>query len=549
VSHPPTGQASRCQARPSRGASQLRAASLQAPLPVAGASAFPYSSRMRIDSGAPSLDATDGRVAMVRMTGELTTKSRRTRSRFQRVLARNIRAALATSAPGCELREGWSRLFVRVPEGGSVAPLSRVFGISSYSILDGACEADLDCIVDCGRSLYAEVVRGRTYGIRVRRTGHHRFRSRDVAVRLGAALNEEAAVDLDDPEVGIQVEVRGERAYLFSSRARGAGGLPLGVEGRAVALISGGFDSAAAAWMMLRRGVELDYVFCNLGGVAYRRMTLEVAVVLADRWSHGTRPRAHVVEFGPVVEELRDRVPGPLLQVALKRQMYRTANLVAEKVGAQAVVTGESVGQVSSQTLANLRAIDGASALPVLRPLVGMEKNDIVALTRRIGTAALSARVREYCSIGDGRTATAVRPEAVADAEAGLDPDLLPRLAASAEIVDLRAVDLAELAESSMFVDEVEEEALRVDMRPEETRRARPWPRAVTRSYDELATGFKDLDRGRPIVLVCAEGLLSAQIAERMQEAGLEAYSLRGGDRGLRRLLAESVATCAGEDG
>lgn len=502
---------------------------------------------MRFETGFP-LPAPEGtRVALLRMTGELTTKSRRTRARFQRVLARNLREALSGSAPGSDLREGWSRLFVTAPEAGSLDPLARVFGISSFSVLDGVCPAELERIVATGTDLYADAVRGRTFGIRVRRSGHQRFRSRDVAVRLGAALNREATVDLDDPEVAIHVEVRGERAYLFSSRSRGAGGLPLGVEGRAVALLSGGFDSAAAAWMLLRRGVALDYVFCNLGGAAYRRMVVEVAKVLADRWSYGTRPRMHVVEFGPVVEELRARVPPALLQVLLKRQMYRAADAVAARSGAEAIVTGESVGQVSSQTLANLRVIDGASALPVLRPLVGMEKNDIVALTRRIGTAGLSARIREYCSIGDGPTATAARPEAVAAAEEELDPELLERLVSAADVVDLRAVDAGELAVSALFVDEVDESALRVDMRPAEARRAAPWPEAEARSHEELASDFSDLDRGRPVVLVCAEGLLSAQIAERMQEAGVEAYSLRGGDRRLRRLLGREVGVGAEE--
>ncbi len=504
---------------------------------------------MRRETGLP-LSAPDGsRVAMIRMTGELTTKSRRTRSRFQRVLARNLREALAGSAPGAELREGWSRLFATVPEDGSLDPVSRVFGVSSFSVLDGVCPAELEEIVACGAGLYGEAVRDRTYGIRVRRSGRHEFRSRDVAVRLGAALNREAEVDLDDPDVWIQVEVRGERALLFSSRSRGAGGLPLGVEGRAVALLSGGFDSAAAAWMLLRRGVALDYVFCNLGGAAYRRMVVEVAKVLADRWSYGTRPRLHVVDFGPVVQELRARAPRALLQVLLKRQMYRAANGVAERAGADAIVTGESVGQVSSQTLANLRVIDGASVLPVLRPLVGMEKNDIVALTRRIGTAALSARIREYCSIGDGPTATAARSDAVSAAEAGLDPDLPRSLVAAAEAVDLRSVDAGDLAASALFVDDVEESALRVDMRPEATRRSAPWPEAEPRSYDDLSSDFSDLDRGKPVVLVCAEGLLSAQIAERMQEAGMEAYSLRGGDRRLRRLLERDVGVGAGEEG
>ncbi|MCL7985741.1 MAG: tRNA 4-thiouridine(8) synthase ThiI, partial [marine benthic group bacterium] len=335
---------------------------------------------------------------MIRLTGELTTKARRTRARFQRRLAKNIRSAFASAGQECELRESWSRLMLRLEEGGSFEPLGRVFGISSYSVLDGTCDAELDVIVATGEDLYRSAVRGRSFAIRSRRSGSHGFRSIDVAVRLGSALNEVATVDLDDPDVEVHVEVRGRTAYFFSSRSRGAGGLPLGMEGRAISLLSGGFDSAVSSWMMLRRGVALDYLFCNLGGEAHRRMVLEVAKLLADRWSYGTRPRVHVIDFEPVVDELRREVRPALLQVALKRQMYRAADRLAGLRKADAIVTGEAVGQVSSQTLANLRTIDQVSRRPVLRPLVGMDKEEIIAMSRSIGTYTLSARVREHCA-------------------------------------------------------------------------------------------------------------------------------------------------------
>jgi thiamine biosynthesis protein ThiI len=321
------------------------------------------------------------RIALIRMTGELTTKSRRTRVRFQRRLAGNIKAAFAAAGQRCELRESWSRLLLRVEGGGTFEPLSRVFGISSYSVIDGVCEADLGRIVRLGEQLYSDQVRGRTFAIRARRSGEHSFRSQDVAVELGSALNEAATVDLDRPDVEIHVEVRSRRAYFFSARFPGAGGLPLGMEGRAISLLSGGFDSAVASWMMLRRGVALDYVFCNLGGEAHRRMVLEVAKLLADRWSYGTNPIVHVVDFEPVVDELKREVRPALLQVALKRRMYRVANRIAGARKADAIVTGEAVGQVSSQTLANLRAIDAVSRRPVLRPLVGMDKEDCLLYT------------------------------------------------------------------------------------------------------------------------------------------------------------------------
>ena len=476
-------------------------------------------------------------VALVRLTGELTIKARRTRARFQRRLARNIQASFAASGQKCELRESWSRLLVCLEPGGSFDPLERVFGISSFSVLDGACGARMDEIVEMGAALYGERVRGRRFAVRSRRSGSHPFNSMDVAIQLGAALNEGATVDLSNPEIEVFVEVRGDHTYFFSSKSKGAGGLPLRVEGKAVSLLSGGFDSPVASWMMLRRGVALDYVFCNLGGEAYRRMVLEIAKLLTERWSHGTSPVVHVVDFVPVVEELKREVRPALLQVALKRQMYRVANRIAGRVRADAIVTGEAVGQVSSQTLANLRAIDAVSRRPVLRPLVGMDKEDIIEMSRKVGTYALSARVQEHCAITDDRPATAARSRVLDAAEVGLDPGLLRVLIDEAERVDVRALDLVELAGRALFVDRDPPGSIRVDMRPADARDAVPWPGAVVRSYDDLARGFKEFDPARPVVLVCAQGLLSAQIAERMQKAGLEAHSLRGGERGLRRVV------------
>ncbi len=241
---------------------------------------------------------------MLRLTGEITTKGRRTRSRFQKQLADNVRDSLESSGASCRIRSDWSRLYVRadVPV---EDPLSRVFGISSFSVVEAECRADLDEIVKVGRATFIDRVRGKRFAVRARRAGRHSFNSQDVKRELGSALLEGASVDLTDPEVEVCVEVRDDVALFYSGRTAGSGGLPLGVEGRAVCLLSGGFDSAVAAWMMLRRGVALDYVFCNLGGDAYQRMVLEVASVLADRWSYGTRPTLLSLDFDPVVAELR----------------------------------------------------------------------------------------------------------------------------------------------------------------------------------------------------------------------------------------------------
>lgn len=475
---------------------------------------------------------------MLRLTGEISTKGRRTRSRFQKKLVENTRDALESTGAACRLRAEWSRFYLRSdrpPES-----LARVFGISSFSTLEAECAADLSEIVEVGQRTFGARVKGKAFAVRARRSGTHPFNSQDVMQRLGAALGEGARVDLSHPDVEVHVEIRDERAVFYASKERGAGGLPLGVEGRAVCLLSGGFDSAVAAWMMLRRGVALDYVFCNLGGEAYQRMVLEVAAILADSWSYGTRPTLLSLDFDPVVTELRRTFRPAFQQIALKREMYRAAERVAEKLGADAIITGEAVGQVSSQTLANLRAIDDASSIPVLRPLVGMDKEEIITRSRQIGTYEISSKVREYCSISTGRPATAASPGAVLHEEKGLDATVLERSLASAVLFDLRALDMAKVAGESVFVDAVPVGASVLDTRASESFRNWHWKGAEHREYADLLVDFRKLSREFTYVLYCEFGLKSARLAELMQKAGYEAYSFLGGVKGLRSLASLS---------
>ena len=411
---------------------------------------------------------------------------------------------------------------------------SRVFGISSFSRVDAQIDADLDEIVRVGHDLYRDAVRGRRYAVAARRTGRHPFSSRDVCVELGAALNPYGTVDLTTPEVTVSVEVRDQRAVLFSDRTEGPGGLPLGVQGRAVCLISGGFDSAVAAWLLLKRGVALDYVFCNLAGPAFERSVIEVARVLADRWSYGDRPRMHIVDFGEAVEELQNRVTPRYWQVVLKRLMYRAAEEVAAEIGADAVVTGESLGQVSSQTLRNLRAIESVADRPVLRPLVGFDKEEIIRIARRIGTAALSARVREYCAILEGKPVTAAKVVAVDREEAPLDPAVVRRAVEGRRVLNLRGLADDDLRRDYLWIDVLPDGARLIDCRPPQQDDGWRHPRARRVLPRDFADFAAKLDRDARYVLFCDNGVQSGQFANVLQAVGYEAYALKEGTKAVR---------------
>ena len=473
--------------------------------------------------------------SLVRLSGEITIKSRRTRARFQKRLVRNLQEAFDSDDVEATTEDTWSRFYVSAPDERVFGPLSRVFGVSSFSPLLAECEAELDRIVSVGTELYGERVKGRRFAVRARRHGSHDFNSADVMRDLGTALNPGATVDLGHPDVVARVEVRGERAFFYGERRPGQGGLPLGVQGKALALISGGFDSAVAAWMILRRGVALDYLFCNLGGAAYKRMVVEVTKLLADRWSYGTYPRLHVVDFTDVVEEMRQHAKPAYLQVVLKRMMYRAGSEIARRTGAQALVTGESVGQVSSQTLKNLRAIDDAADYPVFRPLLGFHKEEIVDRTREIGTYQLCARVREYCSVVPHKPVTASSPEDARLQEEAVGREALDKALGKTEVLNLRTMDLQDIVGANLFVSAIGEDVEIIDTRGPTAFQAWHWPDATRRDLVDLERGFRALDKQRTYVLVCAEGIRTAFLAEQMQEAGYEAYSFMGGEPALRR--------------
>jgi len=479
------------------------------------------------------MNASDSLI-LIRLAAELTIKSRRTRSSFMRQLRTNLRDALDSAGIAGQLESKWGRLFVHASSELAVPTIARVFGISSVSAIEATVPAELGTIVRTGAQLFEERVRGRWFAVRARRVGTHAFSSKDIEVQLGAALLPYGAgVRLDEPEVAVHIEVRDETAYLFSGRVAGAGGLPLAVEGRAVALLSGGYDSAVAAWLMLKRGLALDYVFCNLGGDAYERAVVQVAKLLADAWSYGTAPRLHVVDFDVPVRAMKEHVRESYWQVVLKRLMVRAASRVGAQLGALAIVTGEAIGQVSSQTAANLRAIEPAADLPLFRPLLGFDKEEIITRAREIGTGALSEQVKEYCALTPGHPVTAATVERVDAEEARIDLTVLDEAIATRKVLDLRALAPTDLVGPYLFIDVIPEGAVVLDCRPPEQYRA--WHlRGATRADEwQVLRDLRSMDRDRTYVLYCAYGIQTAHVAERMQRAGFEAYSFRGGVRGL----------------
>ena len=480
---------------------------------------------------------------IIRPAAEVAIKSRRTRRKFEKFLRANIAEALASVGANAEMRQDFGRLYLTTGNAGAAMPvLPRVFGIGTYSLVEAECPPTTAAIIATAVEKFSDRIRGKTYAVRAKKTVQLGFSTQSVNEQLGAALNPFGTVNLTTPDITVHVEIGVDNCWLFSERRRGAGGLPVGVGGKAIALMSGGFDSPVAAWRIMKRGIAVDHVFCNLGGAAYERMVLQVTKVLNDAWGFGHNSRLHVVDFAGPVGDLKAKGRPEFSQVMLKRLMYRAASAIAQEIGAEAIVTGEALGQVSSQTLGNLQAIEPAASVPVLRPLVGFDKQEIVDAAGDIGTAAISKRVKEYCAIAPGRPVVKSTRARLAHEDSKLDRGVLDQALAARKIIELDAVTAAELRQPYIYMDRIPDGALVIDCQPPDAFRTWHVDGAKNKDPVDLMESLRGLDKTPTYLVYCAHGMHSAGVVEVMQQNGFEAYAFEGGLKAVKRLVQDRAA-------
>ena len=351
---------------------------------------------------------------------EIFLKSDPVRREWEKVLTRNIREVL----PDCRVRTERGRIWVEGPV--DREKLRRVFGIVSFSPVTWCSLGDLNgTLVDLCRRTGVDGIR--TFGIRMRRVGTHPFTSQEKAVELGNLVRGEfphLEVDLRHPDLELHVEIREGDCYLFTEVIQGAGGLPLGVEGSLVALVSGGIDSPVAAWMMMKRGCRILPIYVALEGFLGddARERAEQVVGVLRMYQPDIRLQVIPDSFlACAKKELQRWDLEKYTCLLCKRRMYRVAGAVAREAGAKGLVTGESLGQVASQTLDNLFVLNDAAELPVFRPLIGLDKEEIIRIARDIGTFPTSTVPIRGCQAVPKKPSTRAVLEKVREIEANLD--------------------------------------------------------------------------------------------------------------------------------
>ena len=340
--------------------------------------------------------------------GEIALKSAPVRREYEKRLKENIKAGLkGHGIKNAVVERQRGRIFIHVNKSKmprALKTLEKTFGVVSFSPAWHLQTDEVKKIQKFVKDNYRSWVgRGKNFAVRARRVGtqRERYTSMQLAKLVGDVVNRR--VDLSEPDVEIFVEVRGNDTYIYTKVIPGPGGLPVGTSGGVVCLLSGGIDSAVAAWLMMKRGCRVVALYADNGVYAEdRKGSMErVKRVLGvlQGWSNGWKIPFYSFDNGKSLERfLKSKdVPKKFTCLLCKRMMYRVANEVAKEWKAKAIVTGESLGEVASQTLDNLAVLEDASRLPVFRPLLGNDKQQTIDMAREIGTYEISVSVSEGC--------------------------------------------------------------------------------------------------------------------------------------------------------
>ena len=376
--------------------------------------------------------------------GELALKGLNRRT-FEDVMIKNMRRRLADLGE-FTFTPAQSTIKVEGPDGvdldEAVERVSRVFGIAGFSRALKL-EKNFDLVLEnAGKYLEQQLLEANTFKVVAKRSDKKfPFDSPQICLALGERLLDEFShltVDVHNPEITVMVEVRDHDIFVHANQLKGAGGMPVGTAGRAALMVSGGIDSPVAGWMMAKRGVELTAIHFASPPYTSERAEQKVHDLLGKVARYAGRIELSVVPFTEIQEQIRDKCPEDLFTIIMRRLMVLCAERIAKHSGCGALITGESLGQVASQTLGAIACTDAAATMPMFRPLIGMDKDEIIAISRKIDTFEISILPFEDCCTVFTPRHPRTRPK-IADveaAEANLDIENLVERA----VADVRKI-------------------------------------------------------------------------------------------------------------
>lgn len=376
--------------------------------------------------------------------------------------------------------------------------------------------------VEVNKYMSNEII-DKTFVIRAKRVGTQDFKSIDIEQTVGGymlAHNKTKGVDLRNAEVTIKLELEHNKLNIITQKHQGLGGFPLGSQGEILSLMSGGFDSTVASYLSIKRGLKTHFIFFNLGGIAHEIGVKQVSWYLWNKFASSHRVSFITIPFEDVVGQIFKDISPSYMGVMLKRLMIIAAQKVAKDMKIDALMTGESVAQVSSQTLRNLSLIDSASDILILRPLAMMSKPDIIEIATKIGTKKFAEAMPEYCGVISQHPVTAGSFDRVEKEAKNFDYTILEEAIKNAKIKNIDEVldDVCEIGTLEV-VNSVGENEIIVDIR-QSSEILKASGEVLKIPFYDLKKEFKKLDISKTYLLYCDKGVLSQLHGQYLKDEG-----------------------------
>lgn len=461
---------------------------------------------------------------IIKPFSEIIIKSKPVRKRYLNFLQTNCNLSFKQVDENIKARLHWDKWEVNVYTNLSdlqkqelITKLSRMPWIESFLEVIEFDLWDFDDIFEKAKSFFLDKIENKTFVVRVKRTWNHDFRSIDLEKYLWwkfLEFSSSSKVKLKSPDITINIEINENKLFLVKKKHIWIWGYPVWTQDKVISLVSGWFDSWVATFSMMKRGCKVDFLFFNLWWKAHEVWVKEVSNYIWKNFSSGYRSRFITINFEEIVWSLLKNINHKYRWIILKRLFLKCADFLAKENEYYAIIKWDSLGQVSSQTLKNMFAIDKASETLVLRPLISFNKQEIVDISLKIGTYEYACNMPEYCWVISDRPATAAKLEKVLDEEKNFDFSLLEKA--------LEERKIEKIDEVLDFVDEERkievsslprENEIILDIREEQKQESNPlifeWVEIMKIPFFDINYEFENLDQTKVYLFYCDKWILS----------------------------------------
>jgi tRNA uracil 4-sulfurtransferase len=371
--------------------------------------------------------------------------------------------------------------------------------------------------------IVGESLKDKTFSVRAKRTGTHSFKSTELERTVGGYLlahTEAKGVDLHNPEVTVKMELIESQLNIITTKYKGLSGYPIGTQGDILSLMSGGFDSTVASYLTMKRGIKTHFVFFNLGGMAHEIGVKQVALYLWSKFGSSHRVKFISIPFDDVLTEIFRSTGPTYMGVTLKRLMIMASEKIADDLEIDALLTGESVAQVSSQTLRNLAIIDQVSNKLILRPLSTMNKPEIMSIADDIGTRHFAENMPEYCGVISQNPITHGSFKRMEKEARKFNYEVLDKAVEDAQTIYVDEVidDVSNLAPIEVISDLDSGDFTVIDIRAEDEC-IETSCESIKIPFHKLKTEFPKLPQDKEYLLYCEKGIMSQLHAQYLRDA------------------------------